>query len=86
MVGVFIPQLSVITSTHFPLRELVVKNFISMGVGFPCGSIVKNPPANAGDWVPSLGWEDPLEKKQEPTPVFLQGKSHGQRRLMGYSP
>ena len=63
MVGVLIPQLSVITSTHFPLRELVVKNFKSMGVGFPCGSIVKNPPANAGDWVPSLGWEDPLEKK-----------------------
>ena len=30
MVGVCIPQLSVITSTHFPLRELVVKNFISM--------------------------------------------------------
>ena len=27
--------------------------------------VVKNPPANAGDirdWVPSLGWEDPLEE------------------------
>ena len=23
----------------------------------------KNPPANAGDLVQSLGWEDPLEKK-----------------------
>ena len=25
--------------------------------------MVKNPPANAGDIVESLGWEDPLEKE-----------------------
>ena len=25
------------------------------------------------------------EKKQQPTPVFLPGKSHGQRSLVGYS-
>jgi len=25
--------------------------------------VVKNPPANAGDWVRSLSREDPLEKK-----------------------
>ena len=31
--------------------------------GFPSGSEVKNLPANAGDRVPSLGGEDPLEKK-----------------------
>ena len=30
-------------------------------------------------WVQSLGWEDPLEQKMELTPVFLPGKSHGQR-------
>ena len=24
---------------------------------------VKNLPANVGDWVRSLGWEDPLEKR-----------------------
>ena len=35
--------------------------------------------------VQSLGWEDPLEKEMEPTPVFLPGKSHGQRSLAGYS-
>ena len=32
-------------------------------MGFPAGSIVKNPPANAGDLVRSLSWEDPLEKE-----------------------
>ena len=31
--------------------------------GFPGGSVVKNPPANAGDMVRSLGWKDPLEKE-----------------------
>ena len=33
-----------------------------------------------------LGWEDPLEKKVAPTPVFLPGGSHGQSSLVGYSP
>ena len=32
----------------------------------------------------SLGREDPLEKWQ-PTPVFLPGKFHGQRSLVGYN-
>ena len=29
----------------------------------PGGSVVKNPPASAGDAVRSLGWEDPLERE-----------------------
>ena len=36
-------------------------------MGFPGVSLVKNPLANAGNvgdvWVPSLGWEDLLEKE-----------------------
>ena len=31
-------------------------------MGFPCGSVVKNPPAMWETWVRSLGWEDPLQK------------------------
>ena len=34
----------------------------------------------------SLSQEDPLEKEMATTAVFLAGKSHGQRRLVGYSP
>ena len=33
--------------------------------GFPGGSVVKNPPVNAGDQetkIRPLGWEDPLDK------------------------
>ena len=29
--------------------------------------------------VQSLGREDPLEKDMQPTPVFLPGKSHGEK-------
>ena len=34
----------------------------------------------------NLGWEDTLDKKWQPTSVFLPGKSHGQRSLVGYNP
>ena len=34
--------------------------------------------------VGSLGREDPLEEEMQPTPVFMAGESHGQRRLAGY--
>ena len=37
-------------------------------------------------WVQSLGQEDLLEKKMAPTPVFLPGKSHRQKNLVGCSP
>ena len=34
-----------------------------MRLGFPRGSVVKNLPAKQEMQVPSLGWEDPLEKE-----------------------
>ena len=33
-------------------------------------------------WVRKIPWR----RKWQPTPVFLPGKSHGQRGLLGYSP
>ena len=50
---------------------------------------VKNPPAMwemQEMWVQFLGWDDPLKRKWQPTPIYLHGKSHGQRSLAGYSP
>ena len=50
------------------------------------GTVVKNLPANAeatGDTVSAPGSG---RRKWQPTPVFLPGKSHGQRSLVGYSP
>ena len=47
----------------------------------------KNLPANEGDAdsVPGLG-RSPGERNGNPTPVFLSGKSHGQRSLVGCGP
>ena len=57
--------------------------------GFPCGSVVKNPAADLGDtgdrfnpWVGKILWS----RKWQTTPVFLPGKTHEQRSLVGYSP
>ena len=52
--------------------------------------MVKNPPVCVGDerehrfdpWTGKISWR----RKWQPTPVFLPGKSHGQRSLAGYSP
>ena len=47
---------------------------------------VKNTPAVQETRVQSLGWEDPLEKEIQDTPVSWPGKSHGQRSQVGCSP
>ena len=52
--------------------------------------MVKNPPVNGGDTrdvgsIPGLG-RFPWRRKWQPTLVFLPGKFHGQRILVGYSP
>ena len=35
---------------------------VSLGWASPVAQLVKNVPAKQETWVPSLGWEDPLEK------------------------
>ena len=57
-------------------------------IGFPGGSIVKIPSANAGDTgdlcsSPGLGRS---HGEVQLTPVLLPGTSHGQSSLVGYSP
>ena len=47
--------------------------------------MVKNLPAVQETWVQSVGQEDPWRRAWQPTPVFLSGKFHGQRSLVGYS-
>ena len=47
--------------------------------------MVKNLSAKQETQVRFIGWEDPLGRKWEPIPVFLPGKCHGQRSLVGYS-
>ena len=60
--------------------------FQTGNLGFPGGSVVKSLPAmqeiRIQFWVRKIPWQ----RKWQPTPVFLPGKSHGQRSLVGYSP
>ena len=53
-------------------------------LGLSGGSGVKNVPANVGDVgsIPRLGISPGLE---QPIPIFLPGKCHGQRSLVGHS-
>ena len=58
-------------------------------MGFPSGSVVKNPPAlqemwrcGFDPWIQKIPWR----RKWQPTPVFLPGESHGRRSLGGYIP
>ena len=58
--------------------------------GFPSGSEANNLPANEGDAgavgsIRGLG-RSPEGGNVNPLQLFLPGKSHGQRSLVGYSP
>ena len=47
--------------------------------------LVKNPLAMWETWVPSLGWEDPLEKEMATHSGILVWEFHGQRSLAACS-
>ena len=59
-------------------------------MGFPGGSAGREPACQCrrhkrcgfDAWVRKIPWR----RKWQPSPVFLPGKSHGQRSLVGYSP
>ena len=40
-----------------------IEKVIHIHMGFPSDSVVKNLPAKQETGVPSLGWEEPLEKE-----------------------
>ena len=55
--------------------------FVSLLWGFPGGSVIKNLPTSQcrrhgfNPWIRKIPWR----RKWQPTPVFLPGKSHGQK-------
>ena len=68
---------------NFVIQFLITKYKVYIH-GSPGGSVVKNPPASAGDMgsIPGLG-RFPSSRKWQSTPVPLSGKSHGQRSMAG---
>ena len=71
---------------HWAAREFPYFSILDCHSHSVVAQSVKNLLAVQETRVRSLGWEDPLEKKWQPTPVSLSGKSHGQRTLVGCSP
>ena len=49
---------------------------ISISIGFPAGSMVKNPPAKQEIWFNLWVRKIPLRRKWQLTPIFLPRKSH----------
>ena len=71
-----------------PNNYQYMANLVSQG--FPGDTVVKNPPASAGDardagFIPGLE-RFPQSRKWQPTPVFLPGKLHGRMSSVGCSP
>ena len=54
--------------------------------GFPGGSVVENLPVMQEHRLSPWVWKIPWRRKWQPTPIFLPGKSHGQRSLADYGP
>ena len=89
------------SSAAFLMMYLVTINYWlyfqtpkTYSTSFPGGSVGKESTCSAGEqetWVQSLGLEESgmtlLSKRKawQSTPVFLPGKSHRQRSLVGYS-
>ena len=76
-------KLSEMDNTHV---NLSLYCFTTVYIAFLVAQSVKNLPAMQEIQVWFLGQEDPMERKWQPTPVFLPGKSHGQRSLVGCNP
>ena len=74
------------------LRDWIELNWTELNgrliISPPGVSVLKNLPGKRSrrcgfdPWVSEIPWK----RKWQPTPVFLPGKSHGQRSLLGYSP
>ena len=62
----------------------ICANFMNRGC--PGGSDSKESTCKEETHIQPLGWEDPLEKEWEATPIFLPRESYRQRSLVGYSP
>ena len=89
LLGKYVIKHGKITANHKDrhLKSMILVLSYVWSKGFPDGSVVKNPPANAGDTHSIPGSRRfPWRRTWQSTPVFLPGKSHGQKSLAGYSP
>ena len=73
----------ILKMNHFALQQKLTQ-------GFPGGTVLKNSTCQFrrhkrlgfDPWVGEIPWR----RKWQPIPIFLPGKFHGQRSLVGYRP
>ena len=70
----------------FPSSGDLPNAYVYVYVPYTNGLSGKESACQAGDMGSIPGWEGPWETEWQPTPVFLPGKSHGQRSLVDKSP
>ena len=84
----FLPPISHRGLPHFVSWVLWYSSHNSQGLGFPGGPFGKESACSLGErptfdlWVRKIPWR----REWQPTPVFLPGESHRQRRFAGYIP
>ena len=61
-------------------------HYVSTDLGFPGGSVVKNPPVMQEMQVRTLGQEDPLEEGMATHSIILAWRIPWTESLAGYSP
>ena len=74
------------TPSHGHIYLTILTGCPTLGAGFPGGSGVQNRLPVQETQVHSMGGKTPWRRKWQFTPVFLPGKSHGQRSLAGCRP
>ena len=80
------PLCTLLVKGNFMSMRLFYSHLLSRNLGFPGGSVVKNPSANPGDTgsIPGSGGS-PVGGHGNP-PAFLPGKPNKERNMAGYSP
>ena len=79
---------AIIIKIFFPNRIYFCRSIHILVAQWTClvAQTVKHLLTMRETWVQAPGREDLWRRKWQPTPVLLPGKSHGWRRLVGYSP
>ena len=72
------------TSREIRYLSRILTNILCLWWASQVALVVKNQPANAGEFDPWVG-KIPQKRKWQPTPVFVAGKSHRQKSLDGCS-
>ena len=83
--GVF-PGKNTRVELPFPSPGDLPDPYVYVYVPYTIGLSGKESACQPGDMGSIPDWEGPWETEWQPTPVFLPGKSHGQRSLVGNSP